>query len=526
MTSWGDRLMTTARPRLAQGVAVRPEDVTVAEPISYSSFVGGLNLADGPEDTPPNAAVYAVDMDVSRADELVRAPGITTIQTQTTRVLLNLFNHPTLDYTAELVAIDAPWLGYSPVGDYTSLTWANAAIAGVGGGSGARWNGRAIGGLLIFSDGTAKVYTRAAAAATVTDVSAQLKAADTFASFAGRTYAGAITPAGGTYQGLGIAWSGSSGTISDFTGTNSGAELLVQDSKDADKIISLNSIGFDVMGILCRRSLWAAYKTGVASRPADFRPRFQSIGCVSRETAQLTPGGITFLSDEGVMNYDINSVTMISRAINGSLLPLDTGQLQNYRAAYHPVRQRYYLMTPTELWVYTFPTPETPGYWTKRGVLLGNIIAYGVLTGSPFGAASQMGFVDDAVLGYLRLGREDPTSTQYFEAPLFTPTWRTSSALKGETTQQVTTLGFEIEYTSTATADIQLRTMDSQGLWTGSTPVSKTLLSTGGLLKRVKIQYIWTGMNTGIEIAITNGFPKIARITQLVQAAGPSLRSV
>ena len=487
-----------------------------------------MNLADSPEDIDPSAAIYVLDMEVSRADELEPVPGITTVfTTASPRTLPSIFNQPSIDYSSELVIIDAPWLGYSAA--YSGPVFVNAGIDGTTGGmAGTRWNGKTIGGVLIFSNGTNRVFTRASLAITVANVSTQLVSADTFAGFAGRTYAGAITPVGGTYQGLGMAWSSSSGVISDFTGANSGAELLIQDTRDADKIIAILSLGFDVMGILCRHSLWAAYRTGGATRPADFRPRFQAVGCVSRDTAQLTPGGITFLSDEGVINYDVNNVDMISREINTSLLPLDTTQLSTYKAVYSANRQRYYLQTPTATWIYEFPIkfpypkPSIPGRWIKRSAIVSNMLVYSNQGSNPFGSAETVGFVNAAGTVF---GKEDSTVLANFEGTAFQPVWRTPSALKAPITDQTTTVGFEIEYTSSAASTINVVSADSAGNFsTGSNVI--ILPSTVGVLTRVRNSYILTGMNTGIQITITSGAPKINRITQFVRPTGPVLKQI
>lgn len=541
MSSWGEKLGgAMSRPNLVQGQPIDPKTVIDPVPITYSSFVDGLNLADSPEDVLPSAATYAVDMEVSRSDALEASPGTTLLFSVNAPHILSkgLFNQATIDNTAEFVVFDPPYFGYGTF--LVSITWVNTSLPTTGN----IWNARTIAGVLIASNGIDTTVTRAAGASTLTNVSAtQIKAALTFASFQGRTYAGGVTPVGGSYQALGIMWSSSSGNIADFSGANSGAELLIQDIPDADQIIAMLAIGSDVMAILNRRSLWAVYPTNVATRPGDFRPRFSGIGCASRQTAAITPAGVTFLSDEGVANYNINTVDIISREINPALLPLDTTQLQNYRAAYSQNRQRYYLIDPKNActWVYEFPVthiyPSTaqtvPGRWSKRSMFPTDVLEFSILGGNTASPVSSVGFITGSNHGATLFVQESTADSVACGVPVM-PVWSTGNAVKNRFTDLLITVGFEIEYKSLVDTTLQIDCPGTRGTITNGFgsffPVTRTLPSSVDLLgnlqqRSIRISCFVTGMNSGIRISFPSLNPaaqlSISRVTQLVQPAGP-----
>jgi hypothetical protein len=532
MSTWGGKL------RL-RGYSTPPQQLATLEPeeIVYDSFAQGIVLADSPDDVKPGCAVYAIDMEVTRADRLIRGPGVTLLEDATPRSLLYTFEQASLDYTTELVTIDPPWLGYKGPLAYT---WVNLGIGATGNFG---WTARNIAGTLLFSNGFDKTYTRAPLAAVVTDRSAQV-VARTFALAFGRTFAGGyMTSPGLGFQALGLRWASSTDPIADWTGTNSGFELLLADQSDADRIVALHTIGWDVLGILCRKSLWVGVPTGVARRPADFRTRFQGSGCASRDTVESTPQGVTFLSDEGVASFNVNQFEIISGAINAELLPIDYLQLSRYKSAYQAVGQRYILCTPSCTWVYEFPIPAVgrPGRWFKRSGIFDGAVTW----------AEQSGVVSwDQVVGswdsqtltwdqmvqnqsdvpsrlYLisgtKLGREDYASFTNFGTPL-TPVWRTPQQARRRTTGQITTTGFEIVYSSTSESQIHLRVASYDGLFTKT--LTKTLPSTGGAVVRKMLWANLTGMGLQAQIEIASGSPEIARLMQIVQSSGPVIGSL
>lgn len=527
--------MQGARPNLGSGYSIAPQDVPQPVGVTYSSFLAGIVSSDSAEDIPKDAAQFAVDMEVSRADGLIRAPGILQLYNNAPRSLQYLFVHPGLDYNAELVCIDPPYLGYQAT---AGMTFVNL---GIGATQGEPWNALAVEGELIFSNGVDKTYVRDTEAVTITDITARIIAARTFASVFGRVFAGGVTPAAGLYQPLGISWTGSSGSVSDWLGTNSGSELLISDEGKVDKVVSLRSIGFDLLGILQRNSLWLGYPTGTANRPADFRPRVQSIGCVSDATACATPAGITFLSDEGVMNFNPNLEEIISDPINGDLLPLDYTQLSKYSAVFEQERMRYVLRTPSGIWIYTFPRGGIKGRWTFRSAIVDSLIGFTDQSGlirwddMPTSWDLQSGTWADLVqtqsnaqsrlyFGKAGLLGVESASTESYFGTAFTSIWQTGFAVTDDVTAQAFTVGFELSYKSFAPSVIRLTLPDSLGDFSGET-VTKTLPSTNGRTARVNVHLLGMGMSAAVEIAILSGLPAIARVRQLMQEGGSAINA-
>lgn len=533
MTTHGD---TFGRGRRGFGVGVSippdeyPDDY---QSVIYKSFADGIDMSDAPEDVRQASAVLAVDMEVVN-DRLVRSPGIIQLSDESPRSLLHIFQQASIDFNVELVAIDPPWLGYKGSGAWNWVNLGLAATLEPG------WGAINYLGDLLFSNGVNASYSRAPAAAVVTNQTANI-IARTFAQQFGRMFAGYYV-VGGAGQGLGVKWNDTTGLIGGWGGAGAGAQLLLSDDT-ADHVVAIRALGFDLLAILCRNSLWAGYPTGRANRPADFRHRFGGVGCVSERTARVTYGGVTFLSDHGVVHYTVNDAPVISEKINADLLPLDLTSPSLYSGAYIPVRRRYMLTTPGGIFIYEFPIPEIarPGRWFKRAALVDNVVAFtnqaalvtwdslvgswdslvgswDLLSGGPSPANPFF------TLGGL-FGTEDPSVNTAFGQAM-NPRWRTPQNLQEQVTDQITTVGWEIAYASVDAASIRLITPDKDSNFVKQSV--KALPATGSLVRK---RMMWanpphTGMGLQQQIEVVSGHPEILRIRQLFIPAGPVIGSV
>lgn len=535
MTSIGDSLGRGGFERLGVGYSAPPLGSPVQASVPYNKFSGGFDASELPEETPSDRAVYAVDMEISNESALIRSPGIVQVQEVTGRDLSWIFEQFSLDFTAELVVIDPPYVCVKTSGTMACTDKSIGATGSRG------WHAISVAGTLIFSNRADKCYTREFGTGVIADISTEI-VADTFAQIFGRVFAGGVKVGGGSYQALGIAWNAASGDLDDWTGLGSGAELLIQDQGDADKVMALRGVGFDTLAICNRYSLWAGYPTGDSERPADFRPRVQSVGIVAGATAVVTPIGVLGLSDDGVLVFDLNSARIISKEINAYLLPIDYSQLLKYSAIYQAEHNRYILRTPYDIWIYELPKAGENGRWLHRSAVVSGMahfadqsgeVQWGEVVGTWADMTRQWDEMDqyqpDApgrlvfTSGAL-LGQEDEATSSNFGTAL-TPVWRTPAAVKEVVTGQYTTLGFELVYSSLEPAAISIRLTDSSGTLAG-TLISKTLPTTNGAVVRKLFHKIATGMNVMLEIAITSGSPKIMRLRQVVQEAGPSLESL
>jgi hypothetical protein len=527
--------------RFGIGHSVAPSAGPVYQSVKYSSWQRGMIASVSPENTPENAGRDVMDLMIDRDDSLIRPPGLVVLQDYTPRSLRWIFQQAGLDFSTELVVIDAPYLGYKP---FNILVFVNAGIGAPGA---LGWNAVDILGTLLFSDGTALTYTREPGAVVVTDISAEI-IARTFANAFGRSFAGAWTDPIDGLQGLGIKWNATTGLVADWSGVGSGEELLISNSLAADKIVALRPIGFDALAVLCRSSLWIGYPTGDADRPADFRIRYASMGCVAEPTATISPAGVSFLSDEGVVNFNLNEATIISEEINSELLPLDYGNLDQYKMIYMPVREMLYLQTPTCTWIYEFPRRGIhEGRWTRRSFVLSNLLTYtdqdsNIYWGTVAGRWSDYtdrtwaemiesqantapllyGCLPSAGVVPTDLVREDPTETRYAGIAMESR-WETRQSAQELITEQFTTLGFEIEYLTNSDCSIVIETPDENGDFNNT--LTQVLSNTLGVRRRAMIWSTSTGMGIKCRYKPTAGRPKIFSIRQIFADSGPVIGS-
>lgn len=500
--------------------------------IIYPTFKMGLDMSDAPENLDLDRAVYALDMEVSRNNRLIRAPGVLQLSDEVGHSLRWLFEQGSLDYVVELLAVDPPYFGYYDAGGWN---WVNAGIADTGSFG---WNVLNYLGDILFSNGVDATYTRSQGSAVATDISADI-IARTFVEQFGRIFAGAVVDTG-DLEVLRVKWNDTSGAIDGWAGTGAGSEFLLPPAGAADQIMAMRPLGFDLIAVLLRNSLWAGYPTGRDTRPADFRFRIGGVGCVSERTAKVTPGGCTFLSGEGVINYDVNQAEIISGQINSDLLPLDFTRLNEYSAAYIQERRRYILSTPVCTYVYEFPIKELalPGRWFKRSLIADCVVAFtnqaAVVTwadligtwaqqslawsniGAPSWGADPRAHFGKGTL----FGRDDDSTLDNF-GEAFTPVWRTPQSLRDKVTDQVTTVGWEIIYQADDVSSVTLKTPDDEGDFNNE--YTQELPATNGKVKKYMIWNQQTGQGAQAQIEIVSGSPQIARLRQIVQLSGPAV---
>lgn len=498
MTTLGDSIREQP---IGQGI--QPTTLPDATPVPYTDFSGGLNLSVAPENLPPNASPLAIDVELDDAGALVNAPGITQLHDVTPHVPKWIFEHTSIDPESRLVAVAPPYLGVKGAAEFV---WTNHAISALGD----EWTGVSAIGELLLSNGVASYHRTFAGA--VTDISSQI-AARVLATAFGRVFAGAYW-AGGQEQSLGIKWNtaSNSNSMTNWTTDGAGGEFLLADQSLPDRIMGMKSLGFDVAGILNRHSLWAAYPTGVANRPADFRPRFSGIGCVSQRTIATTPQGILFLSDEGVALYDINNVQIVSQAVNRDLLPLDYDNIDAYSGAFDPFAQRYVLTVPGGTWVYELSQPGRQARWFFRSAV-----------------------VDGAWFFALKAGADPaPPSLYYSKGTLFgvqsgatnfgtalTPRWRTPEMARERMLEQFTTIAVDVQYATAEAAqtlDIWLKRNDEAWVLVAT----KLLTATGGAVRRRRFYMVFTGLGISMDLrpSPTSSALRILRAHQYIQHAG------
>ena len=533
MATWGDKLRNSGRPRIGVGVQIAPQDVPTPKVIHYSSFRNGLMYADRAGDVPEGFFPKALDVEATRDDGVRRAFAITMLE-QTPHWLFNLFVHPTLDFQSELIAVDPPWFG---IKRGTAFEWFDAtAIYDTL--PGLHWVSAAYGDTLVFSDGR-KSYYRQVDDALFAVLPGMPGAATLFVAF-GRLFAGGTLDSGGLYNVLALMWNGT-GDFTDWAGPDAGGELLLEGTQ-ADKIVAGRIMSYDTVAILCRRSIWVGYRTGVAARPLDPQFRLSGIGCVFEQSAQTTESGVTFLSDEGVRHFDGQKAEIISGPINRELLPLSYEDITSYRAVWDGGRRRYTLCTPCATFVYQFPTSEYPqGAWFKKTIALTNIIAFAPQEDDPTwddfldrtwddlgnetwldyatpesNAAPEILYVSGQIYGV-----EDPAGTGYFGlVQSGVVELRPTEGQQADDNPQelIEVQNYYIEYKGEGTLQILVR--DEVGAYVIADEVT---LPYALKSRTVTLDISYSIRTIGIALRLLSPSLTILNIKQVVQNSGPAL---
>lgn len=331
--------------------------------IDFPSFERGIDLRDVEQDQDGISTQEALNFEVESDGSLKRTAGHSVAETMSDgRMVKAMLLHTSLDFTSELLLFDSPYMGIKSSG---ATTWYDMSLP-----DGDEWAGISNLDKVLLVNGSTGIYRRDFAATTASLITNSPSAYD-IANFAGRVFVLGVAYPAGTYQALGIGWSGDAEGLS-WTGLGSGAQLLIADTSTDDRGIALRAMNFDLLAVLCQRSIWIGRPTGDLYEPAIFEPRVQGIGCISRRTACLTPAGVMFLSESGVYLFDGNSAQLLSRQINGELLPILTNVANTYSAVYDQVESRYLLFTPTCTWVYDVKYDR----WLKWGYVVNGAVAF------------------------------------------------------------------------------------------------------------------------------------------------------
>lgn len=514
MSIWGEKLGRFGLARIGVGVSQQPPVPPVEQPVFYRSWRQGIITSNSAELLPEDAVALMVDMEADETDALVRGAGIHLFQDMTPRLATWLFEQTGLDFSTELICIDAPFLGYSSGGPFTfhSLAISNPSAAG--------WCAVNVAGILVFSNGSDKIYTRDAGSTTVTDITSTTNAlpCQCIGTAFGRVFQGAYIDSVQGLISLGVRWNAASGSLTDYTGLGAGNEELISNVQRADRLEAIVPIGLQTVAFLCRQSLWVGYETGVSDRPADFQLRFAGLGCVSRDSAQATPGGVIYLSDAGVCLFDLNVSQVISDQINAQLLPIDYSRISQYRGLYDPTTQRYFLTTPGGIFIFEFPHGSVPARWFFRSFIADAVVAYTDQSGALFWD-SVVGPWDLQTLTWedMIIQSQNAPSLAFFGkgtkvgfesyaeltnmGTAFTadPVCMTRQPAQEVTNLQRTTL-LEVQYRAEADAAVTFMAMDADGELTLTS--TKTLPSTSGAKKRVLVNISdWAGMGADMQIS-------------------------
>lgn len=492
-----------------QRIGVGLQYIKVPDPqlITLEEWNAGLRLDNTAENLPPNATSDALDMLVNDHGSLERMLGIEIIESFAPHDPLCLFTHAGLDASTELVMFDSPYIGVK-AGDAATI-WTDRSLP-----AGDAWDACVHGDSLMFSNGKIDVFFRLFGSDVVTPLGWDY--ADTLASFAGRVFAGGGS-IGGVANPLGVKWTGASGLPTDL-GLGSGAELLLADVAEGDRVMKLLPMSFDLLAIVNRKSVWTGSRTGDPYHPAYFAPVAGQVGTVSKYTVKGGPGFIMFLSDSGVKLFDGSQVRHVSTAIDKELLPISYQMIGKYGAAFSPVDMEYELFTPKGTWIYNLQNDR----WLRssadpiRAATLFNPVTVDI-TSDPAGwglfwsgAWGDNVVFTNTVIGdviYLKdssLGKESSEAFANFGV-VQTPHWQLPVVPLGEFDKLFTMKRMLLHYEGEGT--VQLWGMDERG---DERLLGIVVLALGGRTKRT--DFVLTGRNVTARLEIVGGSPTIKRV--------------
>ena len=501
------------------GVSIPPNTPLPQNEFFHSdSFIGGYDVRDAQEDMPAGSSPYMLDMEVTRDDRLIRAPGVKLTE------FLNsppsqLILHAGYKFNSELLLIAPPFIGIKQA---TLTQWYNVGLR-----SDAPYGFTNFAGVLLLSNGIKGLYYRKSRDTTLTLIPGAPPAFG-LTVFANRVVLGG-TLVGSNMDFMGLGWSDATNDYQGWDYNNgAGAESMIGSSRIADRFQAFAPIGFDTLAIVNRRSIWIGVPTGDVFEPIRFTPRIEDTGCIAAKTVAPTEFGVIFLSDDGVRVFDGNNVPVVSEQINADLLPLS--DTVDYRASFDPTRKRYYLHTPDATWVFDilrrrwfrwsgvftdsifFPTQapsgktwgEMVGTWGEQSKAW-----WQYLTTESDG---KMYFIKDS-----HLGQEDPASFDVMTGSL-SPQWYDRRQVGENQDQLMTALGARFTFESTNDAAIEVHLPDKPN---GNFELVATGTMVGGpQTRRLWVPFIHTGRGISLGIRITAGSPRIRRAGVEFQRTG------
>lgn len=473
----------------------------------YKDFSGGYFAADSDEDAPVNTTPGGTDVEVTRRDRVIRAPGSIAMEALAGRSPEQVAIHAGLGFRSELILFDLPFIGIKREG---ATTWVNVGLV-PGDPVTNMYFWATFGDDLIFSNGAQHVYKHTYGTDTVEVIDA-VPLGYTFAVFAGRLWVGGGI-IDGNFEPLGVLWSGVNGYDDQDIDNGAGSELMIQDTGLGDRLVALRPMGFDYMAMLMRRSIWVARRVDDLFRPADFVTRVTGKGCVHERTARTTFGGVIYLSDEGVEIFDGNDSIHMSEQIDSELLPLDYANIHKYSSAFNPQTQRYFLGVPGKG---TYVLDVMRKRWYKRTQLIIDVVPFAaqfhsVTWAELVGAwdaqiATWQGFAprevdvpDMVFLGQkvdttYHLEKENQASITYFDRAQV-PLWICPVTEQERDIGLITTQELRFTYVGAGTLGYQLRNNDGD-----LAHVDQAVLPVQATPKTKKMTGLYTGKGVGLAI--------------------------
>jgi len=509
LKTFGDKF---GNQRGSYGKGYPVQQLPTTQTARYKDFSGGYYAGDSDEDVPQNSTPGGTDVEVTRKDRIIRAPGTAAFEALVGHSPEQLAIHAGLGYRSELVLFDLPFIGFKREG---ATTWVNAALV-PGDPVTDMYFYATFGDDFIFQNGAQHVYKHTFGTDTVEIVDA-IPLGHTMAVFAGRLWVGGGL-IDGNFEPLGIDWSGVNGYDDRDIDNGAGTELLIQDTGLGDRLVALRPMGFDYMAAMCRRSIWVIRRVDDFTRPGDPVPRVTGKGCVHERTAKTTFGGVIYLSDEGVELFDGNDSIHLSAAIDPEIIPLDFANIHKYSASFNPQSQRYTLVVPGK-GVYVYDVLRKR--WFKRTQLAIDVVPFAtqfhavtwaelvgawdaqIATWKAF-SPNEIDTPDTVFLGQkvdtsFHIEKENAASITYFDRPQV-PLWIFPLTEQEKGTGLITTQEIRATYVGVGTLGYQLKNNDGDLTHVGQANLPVVAAASAPKTKTMNCTFTGKGVGLAIEV--------------------------
>jgi hypothetical protein len=237
------------RDRAGQGSGVQVSGVPEFSPIAFKTFQGGYYSADAPQDLPDGVSPDMTDMITTVRDSLRKAAGTAEEEVFDVRTPTQMALHVGAAMRSELVMFDPPYMGFKRVQQDTR--W--VTVPTLNAGDTTRWAWAVYSDVIVMGNGFGRVYSHVWGTDEVTHEEL-IPPGNSFAVFAARLFIGA-PKIEGTRARMGVAWSGIEGYNKfDFVSDQgSGFEELISEAAAGDEVVSVRSVGLDLLALLSRK---------------------------------------------------------------------------------------------------------------------------------------------------------------------------------------------------------------------------------------------------------------------------------
>lgn len=232
---------------------------------------------------------------------------------------------------------------------WNGTVWENVGSATFTGGTNDYFAYTAFNNMLIFSNGVDGMWEYSPATGALTLIPGAPNAKH-LTTFGGRIIASAVN--GEEHK---IQWPAKNNSRAwAITDAGSGYEdLLSTPGGQIDQVIGVYPLSDTVALMLRTNSVWHMSQTGDPDAPFRFERLYHKLGCRSRNSVDVIPGGLVFLGLDGIYMLNEQTITPIGQLVHDVVLS-EFADLGKVRGVYRPRTHDYWLASGDTVYRYSF----------------------------------------------------------------------------------------------------------------------------------------------------------------------------